>query len=88
MLTMDIMKHMSKEEEDEEEVEDTENEKSESVMSRQEFCECVSKLKRYASVHGHAGILNKLVDIDDIMTGDYIRCKSGVQTKINDFFKK
>jgi hypothetical protein len=38
-------------------------------MSRQEFCEYVTKMKRYASVHGHEGILNKLVEIYDIITG-------------------
>ena len=56
-------------EEEEEVEEDNESEKYESVMSRQEFCEYVNKMKRYASAHGHEGILNKLVEIYDIITG-------------------
>jgi hypothetical protein len=50
--TLDIIKDISEEKEEEVE-EDTESEKYESVMSRQEFCESVNKMKRYASVHGH-----------------------------------
>ncbi|XP_061166736.1 tigger transposable element-derived protein 4-like [Saccostrea echinata] len=81
----EIIEEMNEEEEEEQEEE--ESEEYESVICRQKFCEHVEEMKMYASVHGHDKILEKLVHIDEMMTEDYIKCKSGVQTKISDFFK-
>lgn len=64
-----------------------ESEECESVIFREKFCKNLAEMKVHAKVHGnYAQILNKLTVIDDMITEEYIKCKSGVQTKISDFF--
>lgn len=74
-------------EKEDEDYEEEESEECESVICREKFCKNLAEMKVYAKVHGHAPILNKLTVIDDMITEEYIKCKSGVQTKISDFFK-